>query len=522
MGVLLFFTRFWLLAIVTSAWGTPAFKIAAPVLCLGLLLDMPAAARGIAAKGKGLPGAAAGAIVAAILLGIGLAILALLSPANMPPQWSALAFFMAGAFCISLIPHPDFAGGIRGARKSAVVRAGAAALLAANLGGMARLGSWLWAAGQSLARERAGDMELARTWALRATARAERLQFEGGTLRGLERQARLAGACGRIEERLRLNGEILRRAPGMNEARAMAVSDALALDRYRPAYEHYRLLPEGACDADSSAIMLILTGRLEDWPVFRKAARSLPPDIDPAAIATIDRRRAGRGLYFEGETALARRMLEQAAADKAPDWRDGRLLFFLLLDEGRSGEALELLKSFAAGIGPMERSALEILAKGGDIAERRGAIFDGALQCVECRIEPGAGKAGGQFRMRFKWLALEPAHPGQRVFVHLKQDLYGGRMFQADHSIAAEMGLNADMIPVGAPVEYALDVPIPADAPAGAYSVFIGLWNGRNNLPARAAVELPGEWTISGNGRVRIGGVRIESRARAAGKGSAQ
>ncbi len=522
LGALLFAARIWMLAITASVWNTPAFGVAAPLLCIGLLLDIPAAARRAAAEKKGVPVAAAGAIIAALLMGMGLALLALRSPGNMPPHWAALLFFMAGAFCASLIPPPGIEGGSGKAQKSAVARAGAAALLAATLGCMAHVGAWLWAAEQSLARERAGNVESAMAWARLETARAGRLKFEGGVTRGLKRQALLAGACGRIEERLALNNAILRRDPKLVAPRAMAVSDALALDQYRPAYEHYRLLREDACDANASAVMLILAGSLEDWPVFLKAARRLPAGIDPAAVATLDRRRAGRGLYFEGETTLARRMLEQAAADGAADWRCARLLFFLLLDEGRNGAALEFLNGIPDEIGKPERGALERLAKGDGIAERVGAILDGTLQCLECRVEPDSGAAGGQFKMRFKWLALKPVHPGRIVFVHLQQNLYGGRMFQADHSIAAELETDADMIAVGRPFEYILNIPIPADAPAGTYTVVIGLWDGKRNLPARAAAELPGNWRISGDGRLRIGQVRVGPLAGAAGKGDAQ
>ena len=231
LGVLLFAARIWMLAITASVWDTPAFGVAAPLLCIGLLLDMPAAARRAAAEKKGVPVAAAGAIIAALLMGIGLALLALLSPGNMPPHWAALLFFMAGAFCTSLIPPPGIEGGSGAAHKSAVARAGAAALLAATLGCMAHVGAWLWAAEQSLARERAGDIESAMAWARLETARAGRLKFEGGVTRGLKRQALLAGACGRIEERLALNNAILRRDPNLVAPRAMAVSDALALDQ---------------------------------------------------------------------------------------------------------------------------------------------------------------------------------------------------------------------------------------------------------------------------------------------------
>lgn len=509
LGRLLFLTRFWLLALITSVWGNLIFTITAPILCLGLLLDMPAATRHITAQGKGMPVIGIGVITATVLMGIGLAILALRLPAGIPLQWTALMFFMAGSYCASLIPPIAFVDQGRGWRRSTVALAGVTVLLAVNLGGMAQIGAWLWAASQSNAHERAGNIELARTWAQRETEQAERLAFNSGIKHGLERQARLAGASGRIEERLSLNEALLRRDPGLNAVRSKIVRDALTLGRYRIAYDHYWQLPEDACDANASVVMLVLAEHLEDWQIFLKATRHLPPDMDLATIATINTRRAGRGLYFAGERTLARRMLEQAFASGAAEWSEGRLLFFLLLDANLHEKAFELLHRYAALVSTEELGALESLAKGDEIKDSRGVIFNNDLQCLECRTEPDTGLVGGQFTMHFKWLALRPMHPDRRVFVHFTQALYGGYMFQADHSIAAAHGIKVDRLDVGAPIEYALSVSIPTNAPAGNYAIFMGIWDGANNLQVTPGAELPTGWRIVKDSRTLTGGVKI-------------
>jgi hypothetical protein len=390
--------------------------------------------------------------------------------------------------------------------------------------------------------ERKAIAEAAR-WAEREQRFAEGLRIPGAITAALRRQALLARAAGDERAWLARMREAAARDPRDIETHRdllrAGVSGKIPDAEF---LSHFAALPPAAIAKADAEAALAAGLRTRDWAAFTKAwplcGESPPWDAADIAEWLV----AAKALYFLGQFEPARAILLRVHGVGMADWEAVRMLVEMegrarradgirrILEtplaiphkvetlylqsvaakqEGRSGEERRLLRE----IGKLDprhygarRRLCELGEKGdGDPLLRvDGVDFAAGLRLLACKVDGSPAQRGENLRIGFVWEARS-AVADCTVFVHVRQDVYGGMMFQGDHRFGG-FGIRAAEWPVGETRSYTLEVPVPRGVRPGTYRVVVGLWDGRANRRAAGPTASGSPLHALYGNRVRVAG----------------
>jgi len=495
----------WVAGCLLAAPAGSARTIAFALVTLGLALGLPAAAAGLrAASYFTLPLDTGLAIGSAFLAILGLA-LGFLWPQRIPVRLHALSILLGvtlGGYLISR----NGAG-----EKERLRRAAAVGLILAGAACLVGLGLWRTAALRAQRLESGGEVAAALRASNEEVTWTRALGLPGIMADALRRRARVCGRAGDLAARRQALREIAALDPAdlatLHDLFLLALDDR---DGSPELLEIFRRLPDGMLDAASAGRVAARALHTGSWEVFSRAWRlsggRLPAqDLDPGKLAV-----AGEALYFRGDHRTAADLLRRSLEERH-DWNVSRVLIFALLREGRAGEAREILAAVETTGHETEAAWLQARIAHGEVQApgAGGASFAGILKLTGCRLESAAAVSGGEVTVSFAWEVLAPVPPDWRVFVHARQEVYGGFFFQGDHEFG-DVGHPARELECGSRFEYTVRFPVPQLAPLGDYSVVVGLWDGRENRPVVPVPPLPPGFRITAGDRVRLEpGLRI-------------
>lgn len=500
----------WMLFCVVFSWRGPLFYASATLLAIGFMFDFPTLRGLLRCRGGFMTSgvsAACAAACAALLLP------AVLSAAFGPWGFDFRLFLPATALAGCSAAWPFFRvlgeAGHLNKRLSAAARIGTALALSLWL---VRLAGPAIDSFGILNAARAGDIAEAIRLSTRAAAGFKRLKMKRQAVSALRAKAGAELLAGRRPSAKETFVEVLRLDPNDRDARMRLLEIAAADNDAATAYRFFSreagfvpspiAIKAAAAGAVAAADWNFLA-RLADGP----AGNDMADYLDEVALWPVARR-----AFFSGYKDAAGRLLAASIERGGRGWEAARLLFWLRFrgdDAACAGLILEkphdnedaaekaYFHSMAAGLsGGIEderdwlRLAIESnpafcaaarrlsVLEQGKVQPRngKGVVFDGSAELLSAVVENAEISPGGHIRVAFEWEISAPFDPDRRVFLHFRRRVYGGSMFQADHSLPP--GPESDSLPVGCCVKYAVDAKVPDNAAAGIYAVYAGLWDG--------------------------------------------
>lgn len=331
---------------------------------------------------------------------------------------------------------------------------------------------------------------------------ARRLEMQWAIQNALDRQMRIAQNCGNLDLSRSKNRRLVRRDPGNTDAWHWLLIDSLNRKDYQGAIEALDHLP-GQCISLRTAENLgqicasasDLDSFLKVWKVSGGELRCSPADAS-TWLEWSER------CYFGGFRDVAAAFLSQGLSQGKGNWGAVRLLWSLYAGEGKADKAKALLasanvpeesKAEAAFLRAEtsrqlsdkegEKAALvESLAiKPAHVGARRrlsgatNAVSPAAaVELMECLVETPRVRPGESVRVQMRWLALAPVDPSWSVYAFVREREYGGSFFRAEEGFD-RLGQNPRAWAIGEDFRCVLEVPIPSHAPAGEYSVLLGV-----------------------------------------------
>lgn len=515
--VLFAYSLFWMAGCTFSGTAGAAESIPAVILSAGLVSMIPLAVSGFRRK-MFLEESGIG-VIAAILVAAGLMTVVLLAKRggadlDLPRTFCLLAVFGLIFFAAAGVTEP---GAERYPAKAIIL-----ALLIPLLTLVATIAWWMtsaWMAEQSLGKK---DLPAAQKWADRELKTAEALAIPGTLCDALKRQAEIAVLTGNLDRWHSMLSIIVDVNPG--EKAAVRALFAFSLTNSRDGSEAlkcFRLLPDGVVTSTAAKKVAALASAAGDWQSFARAIGILRTASSFRPFAGVNWTNAAKALYFRGDSNTAEQLFRDLAEAGSRDWESSRILFSALLSRKQTEEAGKILAGAGSSGHEVEAAYLnsllsrargdsgtekELLAKvvQGDpehIAARRrlkelglpvsvdpyckmnGVVFENTCRLVECTVAPDIAGRGDKLHLSFRWEVMAPLDPRWKVFVHMRQNVYGGFFFQADHRFS-----DFDQVPggkgIGSLLKYDAIVQVPSNAPPGIYSLTIGIWDGTRNRTA--------------------------------------
>ncbi|MBK7538049.1 MAG: sulfatase [Myxococcales bacterium] len=142
----------------------------------------------------------------------------------------------------------------------------------------------------------------------------------------------------------------------------------------------------------------------------------------------------------------------------------------------------ELARWYDASGGPAAEAKVEILPARPDLTAPLLLELGSGVRLLELRA-PAKVRAKDVVELRWTFESLAPMPAGWKVFVHVE----GPSRFTGDHAPPRPL----EWWQPGQFVQYSTTLRVPASAPAGSYTVWVGLWKGAARQPVRRSPGAP-------------------------------
>lgn len=321
---------------------------------------------------------------------------------------------------------------------------------------------------------------------------ASSLQLNRAYDSALHRRVRLSDNLNNDE----LRYHVLRQLVLHNSDETKAVQDLFhyclnKTGREEECLEYFVQLPDSHISDSDATAMLLLSYDRKEWRIFAKAWPLTVTSTRKNISDEMDLCEVGKALYFAREESVALEILDNLVSRKCADWDAVRIVTMIHLLAGETQKARDALNTVSLPEHVAEAAYLHSMITGveqNDVSfplTEEGIIYDGVIRLVQCRIVTPKVKQGGKLKISFIWEAIKPVNPLWRVYVHIRQRVYGGGFFQGDHRFT-DNGRKTDGWPMGKEMSYEIDIPVPKNIAPGEYSVDIGLWDGTRQCQSSA------------------------------------
>ena len=333
---------------------------------------------------------------------------------------------------------------------------------------------------------------------------ASQLGMASAQVASLRRQADLAGTMNNRSLR-RTKLRALTQLTDDGKAWRWLLDDALECNEPSLAIEAFMHIPSPEVSHEHALRIAAMAASDRNPAAFRKVWAVLGDEIPESALPHETLQDWGRSGYFEGDADFAMFCLVRSLQTDTAPWDALRLLWQLYVDAEAYGNAEALLDAYRRGDQHAEEFAYlrsEIRSrKSGPLSslppcQESGAlgVFAGSLHLVGASPPPDPVFEGHPATVRFEWRTTGPVNPKWKVFVHLREQLYGGSFFQFDHRFA-DVGRLPSEWALGTAFTYDHHMPLPMEATPGRYAILVGVWDGKHRLQVtqqRGAGARPG------------------------------
>ena len=379
-------------------------------------------------------------------------------------------------------------------------------------------------------------------WTARERKIAAALDLKSAVSSALYRQAEIAGRAGNSDRRQKMLAVIARNDPADKKAvRELFLHSLLNQTNRQESLEYFKLLAGEPVEKEYADKILPVAYSAGDWQSFVRAVGLLPETSAPQSLGGIDWVDAAKAVYYRGDSNTAERLLHGLVTGGRGDWECVRILFHIYLSSKRMEDAEKLLNDAnSSGHGaetayfrsllshskgeqesekkflqevlqsePAHFGARRRLKQAGMISDAEplpgadGIVFEYVYRLLECTASRQTVETGGKFNLSFCWEILAPADPRWKVFVHVRQNVYGGFFFQADHKFGDACRLPAGNV-TGSLLKYEAGVSVPSNAPPGDYSITVGIWDGVGNRNAAQEGDGAGAMRVVKGNRVLV------------------
>ncbi|MBT3193355.1 MAG: hypothetical protein HN341_12450 [Verrucomicrobia bacterium] len=227
-------------------------------------------------------------------------------------------------------------------------------------------------------------------------------------------------------------------------------------------------------------------------PAFLKLWRILGDQLFECALPRDLILDWGRAAYFNEAPAFAMLCLTHGLEGHESAWDAVRMLWQLHMDAHDFIAAEATLSRYS----PPPQFTEEALVLQTETARRAkqspaplnmsthsmvAARFAEAVQLLTTELVTPSLHGGDTVTMRFTWRALKPVSTDWKVFLHFRQERYGGHFFQADHRFG-DVACQPSQWAIGSDISYELDIPIPRTSAPDTYAILVGIWDGQQRL----------------------------------------
>ena len=319
---------------------------------------------------------------------------------------------------------------------------------------------------------------------------AVRLELHSLGAASLERQIDLAKVLNDAAL-IRAKSQALALLTDAPDAWRWLMQDALRTEDPSRALEAFMHLNDKEVSDQDAAAILGTAMRERDLAATFKAWRTLRDRMPPLQIDKAVQIDWGRKLYFNGHYGFSEVCLQSGLEPDSAHWDAVRLLWQLYRSSGRYAQAAALLDQQHPPPQHAAEAAYLRTQLAGPSADKppeqatestgSGGLFAGTLRLLDAHPIDASANIGGAAIVRFEWRTTAPVNPRWKVFVHVREQEYGGCFFQSDHRFA-DLGRVPRDWALGTTLTYDLEVAIPPHATPGRFSILVGVWDGQKRL----------------------------------------
>jgi tetratricopeptide (TPR) repeat protein len=376
---------------------------------------------------------------------------------------------------------------------------GLAVVACANLAGPA---GWGLATIRATVSERRASPVSAYQDACVEEGRARRLDIPWAIQRALDRQVRIAENCGNLDLCRTKSRRLVRLDPQNSEAWHWLLIDSLNRKDYEGAIDALGHLP-GQCISMRTAEDL---GRIcvsaSDLDRFLKVWKISGGELKCSPADASTWLEWSERCYFGGYRDIAAAFLAQGLSQGQQNWNAVRLLWSIYAETGNFGKANKLLESVSIPAENRAEAAFLRAESARRLSNAQGAKaaleeavslepayfaarqrLDGTtnatstsagLDLLDCHIAAPQIRQGETVKIQMRWLALAPVDPAMSVYAFVREREYGGSFFRTEAGFES-LGQDPRKWAIGTDCRCVLEVPVTSHAPAGQYSVLLGV-----------------------------------------------